>query len=121
MGPGGVVVRSIPVEAFLLRRPVSSRWTSRSSLERLVKPFASSVLRRLAGIDALNTDPEPDPIGHHSRESSWCSGIDEGAAVVAAHRFRQSVLPKNAPQISVCLLESGPALSANRKVVTREN
>ncbi len=88
-----VVLAAEPVEGPLLGPPVGRRRRRRRFLQRAVHPFMSSVLLRVAGLDALRHDAQLDPPHRQPRQPGH-RARGERRPVVGAHHLRHPVLAK---------------------------
>ena len=82
------------VELALLSAPIGRWRASRLSLQCAVHPFVATVLLRLARLDQLWHDAEPDPPGRQWRQPRQRDG-GERHAVVGADAFGQAELAKD--------------------------
>lgn len=92
MRPFGIVLGNEVVEAFLLLDDVGTRWAGGFTLEREVHALVAAVLLRMARLDALDGDAEPQPPDRELRQVEQAVRAGEGQAVVGADGVRQAAL-----------------------------
>ena len=80
------------IEAGLLLQAVDARRPGGFLLQRQVHALVAAVLLRMAGLDALDGDAEPQPPDRELGEIEQGVGTGEGHAVVGADGERQAAL-----------------------------
>src|SRR3982751_7052402 len=63
-----VVDAAEPIESLLLRPPAAGRRTSRLLFQRPVHPLVTTVLLRVARLEGLQTDAQPQPAHRPPRQ-----------------------------------------------------
>ena len=96
MRPLGVEFLDEGIEAGLLLQAVHAGWAGCLALQRQMHPFMTTVLLRIAGLDALDGNTEPQPPDRQPGEVEEGIGAGERDAVVGADGVRQSALGEQA-------------------------
>ena len=92
MRPLVVVAIDEVVELALLLKEVVRRWFGRLQLQGQMHTLVAAVLLRVAGLDAFDCDPEPEPPDREFGQVEECVGTGEGHAVIGADGSRQAKL-----------------------------
>src|SRR5689334_14529833 len=82
------------IEAGLLLKAVCACGPGCLFLQGQMHPLMASILLRMAGLDALDLDAEPQPPDGELRKVEEPVGAGEGDAVVGADCARQATLAK---------------------------
>src|SRR5438105_4150062 len=92
MRPFGIELTDKGVEAFLLLQAVGAWRAGCFLLEGEMHALVTAVLLRMAGLDALDGDAEPEPPHRELRQIEQGVGTGKGHAVVGADGQRQTTL-----------------------------
>src|SRR6185437_10046661 len=91
-----VVLLHEVIEARLLLKDIRGSWSRGGFFQREVHAFMSAVLLGVAGRDALQADPQPEPPHGQFAQAVQRPRGRQGHAVVRANRGRQPELLKHA-------------------------
>ena len=92
MGAFGVELAEEGIEPGLLLQSVEARRPRGFFLQGQVHALMATVLLRLAGLDALDSDAQPQPPDRQAGEIVEAVGTGEGEAIVAPDGHRQAAL-----------------------------
>src|ERR1051325_6234616 len=107
MRPFGIELADKGVEAFLLLQAVGAWRTGCFLLKGEMHALVTAVLLRMAWLDALDCNAEPEPPDRELREMEQGIGTGKGHAVVGADGQRQTTLAEQ------------PLKGCNRRVFAR--
>lgn len=97
------------VRAGLLLQEIGAGWLGGLQLECEMHAFVAAVLLRMAWLDALDVDAEPEPPDRQPRQIEQSVGTGEGHAIVGSDRLGQAELLEAA-------LEHGEGIGFLRRV-----
>src|SRR5258705_12864873 len=108
MRPFDIELADEGIEAFLLLQAIGARWPGCFLLESEVHALMAAILLRVAGLDALEGDAEPQPPDRGLWEIEQGIGTGKGHAGVGADSKREAALAKQPFESRASRVFTGP-------------